>query len=342
MTGLLVVAGDSIREAQLWIIDRSNGDARRVTNDLSTYRAVGLTNDGKTFSTVQAEGLVNLWVAPGGSAAKAIRLPTGNVGFYSSAGKNIAWTADGRIIYVSNESGTPQLWLTNPDGSNRKQLTSAGNSTSPFASPDGRFFVFGSYKDGGGSIWRLNVDGSNPIRLTPGPQDGYPSVTSDSKWVVFTSFSGAKPTIWKISIDGGTPVQITDHIALAGIVSPDMKWISFFYPDSPDPQAPPNKLAVMPFEGNGEIKTFSFTPGGTVPPRNQWSNDSKSVFYSTTSNNTSNIWSQPISGGPPKQVTEFNDSLITSFAWSPDGKQLAATRGHLLRDAVLITDVKKD
>jgi Tol biopolymer transport system component len=285
--------------------------------------------------------MVNLWVAPGGDAAKALRLPTGNVGFYASAGKNVAWTVDGRIIYVSNESGTPQIWLTNPDGTNRKQLTSLGNSMSPYASPDGRFFVFGSFKDSVSSIWRVNVDGNNPVRLTLGPQDGLPSVTSDGKWVIFTSFSGAKPTIWKVSINGGTAVQITDHIALAGIVSPDMKWISFFYPESPDPQAPPNKLAIMPFEGNGEIKTYSFNPGGTVPSRNQWSNDSKAVFYTVTANNTSNIWSQSISGGPAKQVTNFNDNLITGFAFSPDGKQLAATRGTLLRDAVLITDVKE-
>jgi hypothetical protein len=54
----------------------------------------------------------------------------------------------------------------------------------------------------------------------------------------------------------------------------------------------------------------------------------------------SNIWSQSIEGGPPKQVTDFKELLITGFSWSRDGKQLACTRGTLVRDAVLITDLK--
>jgi hypothetical protein len=53
-----------------------------------------------------------------------------------------------------------------------------------------------------------------------------------------------------------------------------------------------------------------------------------------------NIWSQPLDGGPAKQVTFFNDMLITGFAWSHDGKQLACTRGALVRDAILVTDLK--
>jgi tricorn protease-like protein len=57
-------------------------------------------------------------------------------------------------------------------------------------------------------------------------------------------------------------------------------------------------------------------------------------------NNVSNIWSQPVGGGKPKQITDFNDMLITGFAWTRDGKQLACTRGALLRDAILVTDLK--
>ena len=79
---------------------------------------------------------------------------------------------------------------------------------------------------------------------------------------------------------------------------------------------------------------------GTVLSVTQWSHDGKSVFYSVTANNVTNIWSQPIDGGPAKQVTDFRDLLMTGFAWSRDGKQLACTRGSLLRDAILVTDSK--
>ena len=69
-------------------------------------------------------------------------------------------------------------------------------------------------------------------------------------------------------------------------------------------------------------------------------NDGKSLLYTMTGNNITNIWSQPVDGGPAKQVTEFKEMLMTGFAWSRDGKQLACTRGNLVRDAVLIRDLK--
>ena len=79
---------------------------------------------------------------------------------------------------------------------------------------------------------------------------------------------------------------------------------------------------------------------GTVLSLVNWSTDGKSLLYTVIANNVTNIWSQPLDGGPPKQVTNFKDMLMTAFAWSRDGKQLACTRGMLVRDAILITDLK--
>jgi eukaryotic-like serine/threonine-protein kinase len=341
MTGLLVIAGESPASSQVWMMSYPDGRIRRVTNDLGAYRAIGLTEDAKTFTTVQAQGLVNLWVLPEGQAAKAIRLPTGNIAFYSSAGNNLSWTPDGRIAFVSNEGGNADIWMADPDGSNRKQLTSNGaNNFAPVVSADGRYIVFMSARDGRRNLWRLNIDGSNPVRLTSGLADCYPSLTPDSRWVVYTTFEGAKPQLWKLSIDGGTPVRITDHVATMAAVSLDGRFIAFMYPESQDPFAPPNRLAVIPFEGGPNIKLFEFNGSGTVAALTQWSADSKSILYTVSANNVTNIWSQPLEGGPPKQVTEFNDLFMTSFAWSRDGKQLACTRGSLIRDAILVTDVK--
>ena len=341
MTGLLVIAGESPASSQVWMMSYPDGRIRRVTNDLGAYRAIGLTQNAKTFTTVQAQGLVNLWVLPEGQAAKAIRLPTGNIAFYSSAGNNLSWTPDGRIAFVSNEGGNADIWMADPDGSNRKQLTSNGaNNFAPVVSADGRYIVFMSARDGRRNLWRLNIDGSNPVRLTSGLADCYPSLTPDSRWVVYTTFEGAKPQLWKLSIDGGTPVRITDHVATMAAVSLDGRFIAFMYPESQDPFAPPNRLAVIPFEGGPNIKLFEFNGSGTVAALTQWSADSKSILYTVSANNVTNIWSQPLEGGPPKQVTEFNDLFMTSFAWSRDGKQLACTRGSLIRDAILVTDVK--
>jgi len=104
--------------------------------------------------------------------------------------------------------------------------------------------------------------------------------------------------------------------------------------------APPNRIGIISIDGGEPVKTFAFQPSGTIAVVAQWSVDGRSLLYTVNNNNVTNIWSQPLDGAPPKQVTDFKDSLMTGFAWSHDGKQLACSRGILMRDAVLITDVK--
>jgi hypothetical protein len=51
-----------------------------------------------------------------------------------------------------------------------------------------------------------------------------------------------------------------------------------------------------------------------------------------------NLWSLPLDGGPPTQLTHFSDApstpSIARFAWSRDGK-LAMTRTTVAQDIVL-------
>lgn len=341
MSGLLVIAGDIPGATQVWLLSYPDGKKRRITNDLNVYRSLGLSADGRKLSTVQTGGLVNIWIAPEGDAKQAVQLPTGNIGFFASAGNTLSWTKDGRIVFVSNESGNIDLWIMDANGSNRRQLTSnAGYNANPVVSHDGRFIVFQSGRSGTRSIWRMEVDGSNPRQLTSGPVDGLPALSPDDKWIFYTSLTAAKPTLWKISVDGGTPQEITNHVAVAPSVSPDGKFVSFMYPESRDPLAPPNRIAVISVDGGEPVKTFSFQASGTITPYAQWATDGKSILYNVSDNNVTNIWSQPLDGGPPKQVTDFKDSLMSGYSWSHDGKTLASTRGLLLRDAVLLTDVR--
>jgi len=59
-----------------------------------------------------------------------------------------------------------------------------------------------------------------------------------------------------------------------------------------------------------------YLPAGSVvlPALNVKGMLNKSIFYTMSANNVTNIWSQPLDGGPAKQVTEFNDLFTTSFA----------------------------
>ena len=339
MTGLLVIAGSNPSESQVWILSYPDGTMRQLTNDMDQHRSIGLSGTADKFVTVVQRGLVNVWVVPNGDASRAQQLPVGNLSFYASGGNGVAWTPDGRIIFSSNESTNVDLWIMDADGGNRKQLTTdSGRNVSPVVSTDGRYLVFSSTRSKSPAIWRMDLDGSNPKQLTRGQADLLPALSPDGKWVVYTSLGATKPTIWKVSIDGDNAVELTSKVSINPVISPDGKFVAYLYPDSHDPFAPTNRIAIIPFEGGEPIKTFSYQAADRLQTAIQWAADGKSILYTMNRNNATNIWSQPLDGGPAKQVTDFKDSLMSGFAWSRDGKNLACTRGISLRDAVLISD----
>jgi Tol biopolymer transport system component len=92
---------------------------------------------------------------------------------------------------------------------------------------------------------------------------------------------------------------------------------------------------VTPLDGNAPEKHFDIATEIL-----RWSSDGRSLLYVNTEGGVSNIWSQPITGAPPRQVTHFKNLLIENFDLSHDGKQLLMNRGTTARDVVLIRDLR--
>ncbi len=342
MSGLLINAQEpGSSGAQIWHLSYPGGETRKVTNDLNAYRALSLTADARHLVTLQMSGLINIWVAPANDSSAAVQLPTGNIGYLGSY-ESVSWTPDGRMVFVSSTGKHGEIWIMNGDGSNRKQLTSeAGNNYSPVVTPDGRHIVFTSSRAGQHNIWRMGIDGSDPQRLTGSQIDFLPTVSPDGRWVVYSSLNSGSPTLWKVPIGGGAPVEIINREGSSATVSPDGRQIAYLFTEAADPNAPPNRIAVIPFEGGEPVKTFEVQQGlGGARTILHWSSDARSLLYSVIANNVSNIWSQPLDGGKPVQLTNFKEHIITAFDWSRDGRQLAVARGLFIRDAVLISDSK--
>jgi Tol biopolymer transport system component len=333
-SGLVMTAADPVsRLSQVWYLSYPNGEARRITNDLNDYRNVTMTADSGALVTVQKDSLSNVWtVAADGEASRASQITSGK---YNGL-NGVSWTPDGRMVYTSNASGSPDIWIMNSDGGNQKQLTAdAGANSYPSVSPDGRYIVFVSDRTGTPVIWRMNTDGSDLKQLTT-DKTYHPQCSLDSRWVVYESFDSGKWSLWKVSIDGGTPVRMTDKNAEVPALSPDGTQIAYVYADE---QANwQRKFAVIPFEGGPPVKTFDVpsTASGII----RWSPNGRALTYVDTRGGVSNIWSQPLDGSPPRQVTDFRADQIFFFDWSRDGKQLAISRGLFTTDVVLISDFK--
>ncbi|MCA1606602.1 MAG: DPP IV N-terminal domain-containing protein, partial [Acidobacteria bacterium] len=323
----LLINGYSEAEALSQISYLSkDGEAQRITNDLNGYYGLSLTADSGSMVTVQWVQNSNIWIAPGGDASRARQITSG-ASYYA----RIQWTPDGKIVYASG-SIQQEIWVMEADGSGQKQLTFTGHNRFPSVCGDGRHIVFTSNRTGANHIWRMDADGGNQRQLTGGDGDFSPACSPDGKWVVYASASTGRRTLWKVSIDGGTPTQLTNYYAeLPVIISPDGKWIATRYREEGTSKM---AVAIIPFEGGPPVKTFD-SLGFSI----RWSPDGRALTY-RKGRGVANIWSQPVDGGPPKQITDFKSDYIFSFDWSLDGKLLALSRGNTINDVVLISNFK--
>ncbi len=176
----------------------------------------------------------------------------------------------------------------------------------------------------------MDMDGGNPKQLTT-QFSVEPSISPDGKEVIY-SVGVDNSRIWKVGIDGGQPVQLTDKESRNPVFSPNGKQFICRWWDSPNSQP---KIAIIPSTGGKPVKIFTLNAGGL-----RWMPDGNSFVYSVNKDNGVNIWSQPINGGIPKQLTNFSN-IAQSFDLSADGKQLAVTRETGISDVVLISGFNK-
>src|SRR5262249_43747009 len=321
---------------QIWRIAYPEGEFHTITNDLSTYHNVSLTADSSVLVAVLSDQTSNIWVAPTRDWTGVRQLTSGKDNGGLSGGTT--WTPDGRIVYRSLAGGNPDVWITDADGRNQKQLTDdASYEESLSVTPDGRHVVFDSVRSGAIQLWRIDIDGSTLKQLPTGRGAWQPICSPDGQWVLYTTFGAGGFSIWKIPIDGGEPVAVTDKYAFHPAFSPDGKLVACYFLDQ---QARLTKVALLPSEGGDPVKLFDLPQGVILAPPFvhpvRWTYDGRALTYIVTRGLVSNIWLQPVDGGAPRQLTDFKTDRIFSFDWSRDGHWLALSRGTVDSDVILI------
>ena len=339
-SGLLMTASERRPSpCQVYYLSYPDGELQKVTNDLNNYYAISLTTDLNALVAVQNEVPCRIWVAPNGDASRARQITSGKL----DGADGLCWTPDNRIIYQSTAGGSFDLWIVDADGANQKQLTvqslvegSSSNvaSSSPSVSPDGRYVVFTANRTGNFDIWRMDINNGNLMQLTNEGGVYSPHCSPDGRWVVYTSNSSRKDGLFKVGLDGSASVQLTDKPSPRPAVSPDGKLIACYYGDELSNTS--WKIALIPIEGGQPTKLLELPPTANLDAPMRWTPGKRAIAYVDTRNGVSNIWSHPLDGGPPKQLTYFNADRIFRFDWSPDGKQLACSRGNEVSDVVLM------
>jgi len=338
---------------QVWYVSQPDGAVRRITTDLNRhyYHCLGVTQDGQSLLVLPYHRTSQIWsVKMNGQvgqarydARTAAQLTTGTSD--GPAGLvSLSLDDGGRVVYVTRTGDHVDLWQMNVDGSQPKQLT----TDPPFleevtAPPDGRYFVFASNRAGASHLFRVDRDGTNLRQLTQGESNEVDSDCSpDGHWIVYASLPIVpnkieKYQLWKIPANGGAPIRMTESGALTPRFSPDGKWISYLtYQGDPARY----KVMVISADGGAPVKTFDVLDQAVLNVGCRWTPEGQALTYIVTNKSVSNIWAQPLDGGAPYPLTNFNSGMIYNYAFTRDGQHLFLARGYPIRDVLLIKNFR--
>ncbi len=117
-----------------------------------------------------------------------------------------------RLVFVSDATGTKNIWVANQDGSNPRPVMNWGGSAQvdPAWSPDGTTITFSSNRGGREfNIWTIRPDGSAARQLTVDDGDNrQPRYSPDGTLILFTSNRNGRRELWTMQSDGSEPDEI--------------------------------------------------------------------------------------------------------------------------------------
>jgi len=134
-----------------------------------------------------------------------------------------AYSPDGsQIAFLSNRTGSVQVWIVSADGSAPRQLTNTAASNFHHLSwtPDSKRLAFQAVMPGETGIYEISAEGSVPRLLVSG-QAAAPAYSPDGQWLYFGSRRSGSPRVWRVPARGGDPEMVTDIEGDAVAFTPD-------------------------------------------------------------------------------------------------------------------------
>ena len=232
---LLFAAGPSHAALRLWrTAVASNGSATllgSLGDNVSNPTAVQprgssgtrVVYERRTFDT-------NIWRFD--LSGESPVAPT-RVAFSSADDNDPQLSPDGKeLLFASNRSGRHELWVSDADGRNARQLLRHGEGGGRW-SADGAEIVYES-PETGRHIAIVNRDGTGRQQITAIRDGVVPSFSRDGKWIYFSSDQGPRgePQVWRVGHPtrgnrSDVPIQVTTGGGTYSEESPDGAYVYF-------------------------------------------------------------------------------------------------------------------
>ncbi len=248
------------------------------------------------------------------------------------------WSPDSKQIYfVSNRSGSSQIWSMNADGSNAHPVTKfAAEAEGILVSPDGKKILFLSsvYPECGAD------DACNQRKLDEESKSKVKArIYTSLLYRHWTEWQGARRRHLMVMNADGTEIKDltpgsteVPPFSLGGqddyAISPDSNEVAFVMNVDPDPATSTNSdIYVVPING-GEPKKITTGPGADTTPL--YSPDGKLLAFRSQARGgyESDRWRLMVldrATGRTTNLTENLDRWVGSVTWSPDSTRLFFT-----------------
>lgn len=344
-SGIIVIAKKPRIRNQIYFVAYPSGKVRNISNDTNVYSnyGLGIAADQSVLVTDDWKFDGRIWVMDAdGNSKTAERMLQGRPSFTTSG---LSQMPDERMVFAARVGGYSDIWVLDKNGQSQTPLTSDQfEDLFPVASPDGKFVVFVSDRDGDGRkhLFRIGTDGSGLQQLTFGneSEDTF-DISRDGKWILYHSslfdpvMNAWTYTIKKIPFDGGEPVQMADN-CYAPAFSPDgAKFVCSVFAT-----AESGSFEIRDSRSGEVLKSFplKWSYHHDLPAR--WTPDGTALVYRDQEKQVGNLYKQPLVGGPPVRLTDFSSDIIFNFDYSKDGKKLLISRGSVLVDVVMFTNIR--
>jgi dipeptidyl aminopeptidase/acylaminoacyl peptidase len=266
------------------------------------------------------------------------------------------WSPDGRrIAFVSAREERPQIFLISPFGGEAERLTESKSGIQSFQwSPDGRRIAFVAQqeltaeeekkqKDRDDAIVvdksfrfsRIHVIDVETKKATELVKSDYQAADTqwspDGRFIAYTVTPTPKPDdgslsdIYIVDVESGKQRKLVDNPGpdTSPRWSPDGRRVAYLARDAKNAIIGHLRLTIIAADGGtpqAVAPQFLYQPGPAV-----WSQDGRTIYFTSPVRTTSQLFSVSSSGGDPAQLSKV-EGLMSPATFSRDRATLAFTR----------------